>query len=305
MSHPIHIQQRPVLCAVFSLALASAVTATSAQAAIIEAGGSVVLNGTTTASTMDSSSTDSVTESGFGDTADFTTTGSYRTTVDQNGSFLAATSGSINNFGSAPVNNYETQAYVQFSDTLTNSTAVAQEQLVTINLAAGGAQVNQFDAFGGSDSLETELMLDLSFGANNVYSSGFRLENVGGTISRTQLGGDTFAGVSSFAFGLEIFEWDAQVITVALGVLNPGASSNFTYRYNSSSFGSISNGFCDVGEGSLCGSRNSFGDPVSFAFSTRAIGGPVNPVPEPTTGALLGLGLFALIGSRRRLRNAL
>ncbi len=305
MSHPFHLKQRPILCAVFSLALASTITATSAQAAIIQAGGSVTINGTTVASTMDSSNTNSVTENGAGDSADFTTTGSYRTSVDQSGSFLAATSGSINDFGLAPVNNYETQAFVQFSDTLTNNTTVAQEQLVTINLAAGGASVNQFDAFGSLDSLSTDLMLDLSFGASSVYSSGYRLQNTGGTITRSQLGSDTFAGTAGFAFGLEIFEWDAQAITVALGVLNPGTSSNFTYRYNSSSFGSISNGFCDVGEGSLCGSRNSFGDPVSFAFSTRAVGGPPTGVPEPTTGALLGLGLFALVGSRRRLRNSL
>lgn len=304
MSHPIHLQQRPILSAVFGLALASAVTATSAQAALVEVGGTISINGGTVTSYSDSSSTGSVSEVQDQNSMDFSSNASFRTSVDQNGTFSASTSGRIDDFGISPSNQYSTSAYVEFADSLTNSTTVAQEQLVTISLAAGNAQVHEFDSGGAGDILNTELLLDLSFGSTDVYSSGYRLQNRRGNIFGSQTGSDIFAGAQTSAFGLSNFNWDAQVITVVLGTLNPGTSSNFVYRYSSSSFGSISDAFCDSGEGSLCSSGNSFGDPISFAFSTRAVGGPTTSVPEPATGALLGLGLFALIGSRRRLRNS-
>lgn len=300
MNHPYQSHHRPALSAVFTLALAAAVATTSAQAALIEAGGEVYINNVSGANSSASSNSGPLAEIGSDDSADFTTSGSFRTAVDQNGTFTASTNGRINNFGNAPVNSFDIQAYTQYSDDLTNNTTVAQEQLVTINLAAGNAQLHTFDSGGAADYLSTSLQLDLSFGAASIYSSGYSLRNRGGNIVGVQTGTDTFLGTTNTAFGLRTFDWDAQVITLVLGTLDPGASSSFTYRYDSQSIGSISNAFCDSGEGSLCVSSNAFGDPVSFAFSTRAVGGPSTSVPEPGTMALLGFGLFALISSRRR-----
>lgn len=304
MSHPVQIQNRPVLCAVFGLALASAVTATSAQAALIEASGSFTINGGTPVTSSDNSDTDSVSASGSGSSADFAAGTSFLTSVDQDGTFSVASGGNISSFGMAPANSYEAEASILFSESLTNTTAFVQEQLVTINLAAGAAEVSNFDFSGSSDALSTKLMLDLSFGSTNVYSSGYQLQNNGGIISRVQLGSDLFVGTENNPIGASNFSWSSQVITIVLGQLNPGTSSTFNYSYGTSSSGSISDAFCDVGEGSVCGSRNNFSDPISFALSTRVVGGPTTSVPEPATGALLGLGLFALLGSRRRLRNS-
>ena len=92
---------------------------------------------------------------------------------------------------------------------------------------------------------------------------------------------------------------------VSPGIFGNGESFDIEYRMSVQTLGGYADPFLFGGEG---GPYAAFGDPfaplqtgMSGSLSSQPAGGPV--IPEPSTVLLLGFGLLALVGFRRKFKK--
>lgn len=200
-----------------------------------------------------------------------------------------------------------TQSAVTYTRTITNSSAIAQSVSFSFFVFHG-----EISARAGLDTSGASFAAGIDWGGQSLW--GTRLDLTNGrfyipdvptaTVTNSVSAADfsyvtSQSSTDSFAY---LGSWGDYAKTLGLGILNPGESKTLTYTMSTLSY-SGSNNYAGYG-----GSAGYGSDPLSFDMSPLPGGVAIGvsmaaaPVPEPSTCAMLGLGLAALgfVNRRRR-----
>lgn len=185
---------------------------------------------------------------------------------------------------------------------ITNDSGVAQHYAFDFYIYYGSLSAYDYAAGGsGYGEYAASIVRD---GATALFSSAAKIASDGTlTTSGTILDGATHSGST--------YSWAGTHFTIDLGILNNGDSTTIDYDLIGHAFGDYDftsdcgygygYGDSSYGYGGACtGSAHAFlGDPDQLN-TTPIPGFGVRTVPEPGTLGLLGAGLMAGLGLRRR-----
>lgn len=205
--------------------------------------------------------------------------------------------------------NHLNESRFQYSELITNSSAVAQLFNMDFLISAGRLRTNASEvAQQGSEFLQAEYGISISFGGVELFGSSAILRQTGTgeytTASTLQLSGTSINGVYSPSgpsdFDNEaLYTWGDYIGNLDLGALNPGESGLLEYNVFVRGSGQF-----DMCGSSGCGQTNaSIGDPLSLSseISPGSINSvPLSAVPVPAAVWLFSSGLIGLIGVARR-----
>lgn len=220
-----------------------------------------------------------------------------------------AASGTTGGLFSVGVSGQETHAHTasfQFTETIQNTTAMAQVIKMDFLIDAGQlSTIVREDPIAAGGFLEAGYEIVISFEGSVVFQSSALLRQVSAgmstsasvTQSGTSLGG-MLTHVQLFPDEY-LFDWNAFSGTLGLGVLNAGASGVLQYDVRAfvAAEGNRDGGtLASIGD-PLKVSGNPNGTPFAFAFQ------PVT-VPEPASWFLLGSGLLGFVMRSKIKRRA-
>ncbi len=228
------------------------------------------------------------------------------------------------NFGSrvSGYGEYDITGVFTYQDTVTNTTGSAQAYNFDFTIIPG--ELALFGTPGVGEFVLAEYDIDILVDGSSIWGSSASLsgDDTGNTFSSA---GTSLGGVLTS----DEYSWGSYSDTLGLGTLAAGASLNFEYILTARAAGNcFAGGYAmppgegqnlpgadddfipidgDVGDGggyySSCGSIARSGDPLHIGAN-----GPgkisIASVPEPSTIALLGLGLAGLVVARRRKHKA-
>ena len=250
----------------------------------------------------------------IGGTGDGSSSIFYHTFGDTDGDFGSRVSGD---------GTFDITGFFQFDNTYTNDTGIDQDFIFDFTIIAGELN-NSFGLLDPGDSLfasyDIDVMVDFdqdgSFDSTIFESSASVTTTDAGTTIDTD--GSTLDGASpSISPGFARYSWNETMESLFIGTIAAGDSFDLQYILTTTARGvTTSNNNCfgggeflaqvavdnDVGEGScnsaLARNGDPFGPGAGNTFSISST--PTNPLPEPTSLILLGLGATALVAGRRK-----
>lgn len=193
------------------------------------------------------------------------------------------------------------ESTVTYSRTLTNTNSIAQSVSFSYFVFAG-----MVGALSGYNGISTAIFsADIDWGGTAVWSTKLELtgmpywQSAGSAVVTNSPSASDFVYDTSVGHGA-VGSWNDYSKTLGLGILSPGESRTLTYTMSTFSYSGPGN-FLGYGGGLALG-----GDPLSFSTSPlpqdilTGVTLTAAPVPEPSTYAMLGLGLGCLALARRR-----
>lgn len=208
---------------------------------------------------------------------------------------------------------HDHESRFQFSEMITNTGATDQLFSMDFLINAGQLQTTVFETPPqAGEFLEAGYVISISFDGTSLFQSSALLHQVGvpnssATNASVTLGGTSLGGVLTHpqtgAPDTFLFTWEAFTDTIDLGVLAAGGSGLLEYDVRTFVRAEF------TGSGGQTGA--SIGDPFNISGdpndNNSSVGGPnsisstpVTAIPEPTTLALIGLGLAGISAARRR-----
>ncbi len=281
--------QRSLEAAILPVATAVALALASGMASAQSVSGSIKINGVVQGAAQigqtvsDSLSNTVATASYIGDTA----TGVFNVRASHSGE-----PGSV-------------ESTVIYSRTLTNTDSFAQSVSFSYFVYAG--MVGASSGYNGTSKAIFSAGID--WGGTDVWSTKLELTGVpywqpaGSAVVTNSPSASDFVYATFVGQGAE-GSWNDYSKTLGLGILAPGESRTLTYSMSTFSYSGPGN-FAGYGGGLGFG-----GDPLSFNTSPlpqnilTGVTLTAAPVPEPSTYAMLGLGLVCLALARRRSATA-
>lgn len=198
------------------------------------------------------------------------------------------------------------ESTVIYARTLTNTDSFAQSVSFSYYVFAGeiSARMGYVGTSGAS------FFAGIDWGGTDVWST--KLELIGAPQFDSTVGSAIVTNspsASDFAYSTSVTKdavgnWNDYSKTLGLGILAPGESRTLTYTMSTVSYSGEGN-FAGYGGGLGFG-----GDPLSFNTSPlpkdifTGVTLTAAPVPEPSTYAMLGLGLACLALAKRRSATA-
>lgn len=310
-----HLPQTKPTLLVASLALALAALSGQAHALALSASAAWTLDGATGSGSPDVSTSTPVADVLASDYSATTESNIfYHVGGDAAGNYSARVSG-----GGV----FDITGHWQSSTTFTNTLGAAASFDYGLFIENGELIVDLPDTAGGFGLAEYILTLSLN-GSLLASSGGILSVDAGNTVSFSTSG---FSLGGSYDASIAAYNWGSFTQEFALGTFAAGESFtidvdlvthasrdllNDTCGFNG--YGGVENvdiGLLAVGNGEgggLCGATARFGDPPFIAGnpgtgSGGAVTGQLNPIPEPGTLALLGVGLAGAAALRRRKRR--
>lgn len=229
----------------------------------------------------------------------------------------------INGSRSSGTNTYSINGTSEYTTTYTNTGSTAAAYYFDFEIAAGELSVSLPGAATGTQSASLSAKILVNGVAAFDYESSMSIAT-GGSPAFTESGAVLNPSGASATATSDDYFWSAFDASVFLGTLNPGQSVTVDYTLFSSAIGAMTDvGTCSSGGyggyGGYILASLSYGGGSTSCVSTALArigdpfnggGTPVDPpasfgiaAPEPTTLALLGVGLSSLAFARRR-RNA-
>lgn len=297
----IHLPQSKPTLLVASLALAMAAPSDQAHALALSASATWSLNGVPGATSPHTDTSTPVADVLNGDSSGQNNV-FYHVGGDQYGNYSSRVSGE---------GVFDITGHWKSTFNFTNTLGGPASFTYGLNIENGELQVGMPGDNIGSGLAKFMLTLSLD-GTQIAFSSG-ELGTATAylpVLAGFDLGGTTSPGLYSWSsstksFGLGTFA-AGESFTIDVDLVTHASRDLLSDTCGSSGYGAgIATFAVGGGEGGVCGATARFGDPP-FVIGQPGGGGltgQLNPVPEPGTLALLGVGLASAAGLRRRKRR--